>query len=457
MELKRILAKDARSANEKAVALYGPEVMVISCNKVDHQMELIVAIDRNSDETAPMLTQQATAPASQPPVAAALTPFEDFLVQARQTAAQQTQIAQPAIETSLPSVSVKEQAPTVTFANEEAGRVRGQELVSLVRDEIASLRREFQLTRLHQDVAGASALPNTLRPLLDALIDCHVPSALRAWLLEETQEGDDHQLALHGMRTRLNKSLTIKRPKSLMGGVHALVGTNGVGKTMMMQRIVMAASREHATEDIALISFNDNKPGAWGQIQILAAQTGVNAYRAKDLSALGVLIEELGDRKLILIDTPGSDHLRHAEELAKLDKHIALHAVMAANASTDQFRKLLSSPVAWQSLMISKWDDTPNPWPLIEFLRTQPMSISALSDSDRFSDGLPQLDTTKLVELAIFKLEEKLGHNLDLSLTSSLKTAPAKTSTRVTKPRASRAVKPAAKTVKPASKITCLQ
>ena len=41
MELKRILAKDARSANEKAVSLYGSEVMVISCNKVDNLTELI--------------------------------------------------------------------------------------------------------------------------------------------------------------------------------------------------------------------------------------------------------------------------------------------------------------------------------------------------------------------------------------------------------------------------------
>lgn len=454
MELKRILAKDARSANEKAVAMYGPDVMVISCNKVDHQMELIVAIDRPAVETAPAQTPQLAAETAQPLAAEPLTPFEDFLIQARQTAAQQTQ----ATESSSTKPTVAAQPPMLPAADEETGRVRGQELVSLVRDEIASLRREFQMTRLQQEVSGAGSLPNTLRPLLDALIDCHVPSGLRAWLLEDAQEGDDHQQTLQSMRARLHKSLAIKRPKSLMGGVHAIVGSCGVGKTMMIQRIVMAASREHAIEDIALISFSDNKPGAWSQIQILAAQTGVDTYRAKDLAALGLLIEELGDRKLILIDTPGSDYLRHANDIAQLGKHIALHAVMAADASADQFRKLVSGPLtSWQSLMISKWDDVPNPWPLIDFLRDQQMSVSAVSDSDRFSDGLPQLDTTKLVELAIFKLEEKLGHNLDTPLTATPKTTPAKATTRVTKPRASKAAKPAAKTVKSAPKMTCLQ
>ena len=45
MELKRILAKDARQANEKAVALYGQDVLVISSCQVRGQTELIVAVD----------------------------------------------------------------------------------------------------------------------------------------------------------------------------------------------------------------------------------------------------------------------------------------------------------------------------------------------------------------------------------------------------------------------------
>jgi flagellar biosynthesis GTPase FlhF len=45
MELKRIIARDTRAANQKAVALYGPDVLVISSSKVRGQTELIVAVD----------------------------------------------------------------------------------------------------------------------------------------------------------------------------------------------------------------------------------------------------------------------------------------------------------------------------------------------------------------------------------------------------------------------------
>jgi flagellar biosynthesis GTPase FlhF len=45
MELKRILARDSRSANEKAIQLYGNDVLIISSQRLDNQIELIVATD----------------------------------------------------------------------------------------------------------------------------------------------------------------------------------------------------------------------------------------------------------------------------------------------------------------------------------------------------------------------------------------------------------------------------
>ena len=49
MELKRIIARDSRSANEKAIQMYGQDVLIISSHKVDNQIELVVAV-----ETAPV-------------------------------------------------------------------------------------------------------------------------------------------------------------------------------------------------------------------------------------------------------------------------------------------------------------------------------------------------------------------------------------------------------------------
>ena len=62
MELKRIIARDSRSANEKAIQLYGNDVLIISSQRVDQQTELIVAVDVASEPLA------QAAQASLPPV-----------------------------------------------------------------------------------------------------------------------------------------------------------------------------------------------------------------------------------------------------------------------------------------------------------------------------------------------------------------------------------------------------
>jgi flagellar biosynthesis GTPase FlhF len=64
MELKRILARDTRSATEQAIALYGPDVLVISNHQVDGQTELVVALDVQP-EPAPAAVLAPAAPAFQ--------------------------------------------------------------------------------------------------------------------------------------------------------------------------------------------------------------------------------------------------------------------------------------------------------------------------------------------------------------------------------------------------------
>ena len=42
MQLKRILARDTRTATDKAIALYGDDVLIISNHMVNGQTELVV-------------------------------------------------------------------------------------------------------------------------------------------------------------------------------------------------------------------------------------------------------------------------------------------------------------------------------------------------------------------------------------------------------------------------------
>ena len=184
-------------------------------------------------------------------------------------------------------------------------------------------------------------------------------------------------------------------------------------------------------------------------------------YRARDLNALTLLLEELGSRQLILIDTAGNDPMRQAQELAQLETPMALHAVMPADASFDQFRRLQSvKELKWASLMLSKADDLPNPWPMFGFLSAHPLPISAVSSSERSQEGLSSEGLNKLVRWAVDKLQSTLDQiaAAGIQTPAALPTRPAtKTPARTTKPRVARTVKSKPAVAKTAAPIACLQ
>ena len=72
MELKRILARDTRSAMEQAIQTYGPDVLVISNHQVGAQTELVVAIEVPEEPTTLSAADAAHTPAASSAAAASV-------------------------------------------------------------------------------------------------------------------------------------------------------------------------------------------------------------------------------------------------------------------------------------------------------------------------------------------------------------------------------------------------
>jgi flagellar biosynthesis GTPase FlhF len=173
MELKRILARDSRSANEKAIQLYGPEALIISTQRVDQQTELIVAVDVGVQETGSAKSAQAMpvsqhaegfvsfskvfenvqAPESLPmasqPAADLLADFDVPVFQAQLS--DEVPDPKPAPPVSLASAVTVHNAvgsePVLAVPAVPYEQQRSQEIVALLRQEMAALRKEFALSR----------------------------------------------------------------------------------------------------------------------------------------------------------------------------------------------------------------------------------------------------------------------------------------------------------------------
>jgi flagellar biosynthesis protein FlhF len=422
MELKRILARDTRSATEKAMALFGPDVLIISNNRVEGQTELIVALDlveASSDElmVEEMGTTEHGQTATRYPSGVALSgvnkrisstpssvnqPFSDHLHHLLKTGGQ--------------SESNGSRASTANDSGDQLlsqGReqARSQEIVSLVREELAALRQEFRLSQQTASWQMNQYWPAHIQPLVQAMTEVGVPTALRALLQEGLREQPTLDIALDSIRAQLTHNLERPQEGFPNRGVHVVAGLSGSGKTLMVAKAAQQLAMQYGNEYVAVVSYHDMRAGAWSQTQMLCAQLGVECYRAIGADTLKLLLEELSPKRLILIDTPGVQMEDRLAEILQVCPEAGLHAVVPADSSgVTLSRIMLKSNLNWQSLMISKLDESNSPWPLIQFLIAEGAQcvVSAGGGSDKISDGLKSSGLQKLINIAMTHLTPSL-------------------------------------------------
>lgn len=460
MELKRILARDSRSANEKAIQLYGSDVLIISTQRVDQQTELIVAVDVG---VGPMDAEGDGAAA----LSSGISPLQasheklsssDFMpfAQVFEKANTPTVSAAPSVDAPVlapqepvalsvvdPESMVSEAcAPAVSWATDpqlvQYEQQRSQEIVDLLRQEMAALRKEFALSRQMQSWQPASSQSPEIQKLTAAMVEVGIPTGLRALLTDSIHGLDTLEDAWPVMGRLLVDAL--KRPKMAVPtkGIHVLCGPTGSGKTSMLGRLAYAAAQSHGAEQQVMISFADQRPGAWSQIQLLAAQVGASCLRAADISVLETLLDELHG-KTVWIDTPGIDFAIQAQALMQQKHDMALHAVLPVDATVTNVQKIVQkNDIRWSSLMLTKMDEAAYPWPLIQSLCDQSMPIACMADDHNISASPLVFDSQKLVTLAMGPLRALLS----VPDATSVPIAPAKV------PRKRRASQPTLETVK---------
>jgi flagellar biosynthesis GTPase FlhF len=287
-------------------------------------------------------------------------------------------------------------------AAEEHDTLRGREIVALVREELASLRREFKLSQQMSAWQGNMPLPPAVVPLRDALNEAPIPVTLRALLVDSIKDHDNMADAMGALSRQLSHAVEQEQVAAPLSGVHVLAGSSGAGKSMMVARLAQAAAIAHGCEKVMVISFQDQRAGAWNQTQLLSAQSGVDCFRATSAQTLKLLLEEHEGRQLILIDTPGVQMDERLMDIRQMNVNAHCHAVIPADASAATIRRVFeNTDNVWHSLMLSKLDESTQPWALLQFLTDKTVSVSVASKGDRASDLVQEVSLSDLVQTAL--------------------------------------------------------
>ena len=422
MELKRVLGRDARSAAENAIARFGKDVFVISTSKVGSQIELIVALEAGGE-----VPQAVAADVPPAPPQSAGDAFSDVLSAARfasraiTLASPQADVPsrvpfQPANDDGLPAAFRKRVLPD-SRANTAPGPspagVPQADLVGVIRDELAELRREF---RDAQQRAGLRSAGRTLgqHHLWEALADAGVPEELRVRAIEAMAPGDTAEQGARVLADLLKRSLQAIPSAVGVSGVHALCGPSGAGKTLAAVRLARSAAERSPGGRSAVVSFADQRPGGWARLQVLGAAAGVDTFRARDLDALRAVLDDFGDAGVVVLDTAAPDAASLARDLDGFPYVITRHVVLPADASQAAINQLTRhGQPGGASVLLTKLDESTGAWPLIRAFCSHPIPVVGVAASDRVGDPLRQIDGDELVERAMEAVQQALDADND--------------------------------------------
>ncbi|MBF8999546.1 flagellar biosynthesis protein FlhF [Vibrio sp. CAIM 722] len=230
---------------------------------------------------------------------------------------------------------------------DEESTLAAEELENM-REEMISIRRllEHQVSGLMwQEVERREPLRAMLIRRLERMgLSLDLADQLACYIPEDTPPPKAWKALLRLVADQIpvSKQDILKR-----GGVVALLGPTGVGKTTSVAKLAARAAMEFGADNVALVTTDTYRIGAHEQLSIYGRIMGCPVKVAKDSKELADVIYQLRNRRLILVDTAGMGQrdVRLSEQLDTLmqESGEVIHSYLVLPATAQ--RKVLQETI----------------------------------------------------------------------------------------------------------------
>lgn len=326
----------------------------------------------------------------------------------------------PAVE---PEPAPRRAAPPAA-AVQPAGRA--PDLDPALREELGSIRR-----MLEQQLAGfAWGEMSRTSPIKTSLAAEMLESGFSAVttyrLLDQLATSDSLAAARNELRTLIGRDLiTLNSDADIIdrGGVYALVGPTGVGKTTSTAKLAARCVVRHGADKVALLTTDGYRIGAHEQLRIYGRILGVPVHAVRDASDLRRMLVELRDKHMVLIDTVGMSQRDRAvaEQIAMLSSSgdvrrlLLLNSVARADALDDVVRAY-SAPNGGADLagaIISKVDESVTLGPVLDVLMRHQLPLYYVANGQRVPEDLHLPNRAYLMHRALRAAGEDSSQHLN--------------------------------------------
>ncbi len=292
---------------------------------------------------------------------------------------------------------------------------------------LMEMSRELKSLRSAMDskLAGVSSFgaPSQINPvradLLQRLAGMSISRKLSVKIANRFPNHTDPELVFAQAQELLAKVLPVADDDLLQhGGIAALVGPTGVGKTTTIAKLAAKFILKHGPRQVALITTDNYRIGAHEQLNTYGRILDVPVRVASSAAELHNLINGFSDKRLILIDTAGMSQrdMKLVEQINTLQQSgqaIKSYLVMSAATEYKAMNEIIKAFDVFepQASILTKLDEAATIGSAVSSIIENNLPLSFIADGQQVPEDMHSPCARTLIAQCVAELDEESDYN----------------------------------------------
>lgn len=318
MSVKRFVAANSRDAMRQVRAALGEDALILSNRRVTDGVEVLALAD---DDHGRMTGQSADS-------------------------SSHAGVPSPRVESSSPLPDYAMSESSEARAGKPIGQNSSLDFAAFSERVLGEMHdlRALLTTQQSLPASATHSVNSNIERLQHVLLGAGFSTRLTTELLETLPVELGHaEQDVEACEAWLKRQLVARLPTlddeaALLdsGGVFALIGPTGIGKTTTTAKLAARYVMRHGGAGVALVTTDSYRVGAHEQLRIYARLLGVEVHALEADAPLGDLLDRLADKRLVIVDTVGM-----SQRDQRLVGQVAMLGDSQGSASTRPIRRLL--------------------------------------------------------------------------------------------------------------------
>ncbi|MGP4844922.1 flagellar biosynthesis protein FlhF [Marinobacter sp. 1Y8] len=416
MKVKRFFASTMTEALKMVRLDMGEDAVILSNRRVDGGVEIVTALNYDENLARQRLGSAAMEATNGSQLAEMQADqhlrLEQELERSRDRIRDirgRRQVEQPVPDFSMPEDSAPAAPEPQQDATQIALEAMRAELHNL-RDMVSGRAPESSAA---QPASAHKALDASQQRLRERLEEFGLSSKLAATLSHNHGSGRLDEGWKQALRTLAAGVKTQQQEIIEEGGIVALVGPTGSGKTTTIGKMAARYVLRHGADSVALVTTDRYRVAAHEQLFVFGRILNVPVRVVDESHSLDQILDDLSDKRLVLVDTAGltqSDrgHQEQLNELASSYHPVRPYLVLAA---TSQPRIMKSTWHCYKmanpaGCIMTKLDEALTLGEVLGFAMETGLRVAYFTDGQKIPEDIHPAQAVSLIRLGVERLRE---------------------------------------------------